>query len=285
MKIVKFLGGLGNQMFQYAFYLSLQQHFDNVKADLSGFEKYNLHQGFELENIFNIPLNKASALESSLYDAHNRGFILRKLRRVLGTKNAYYPEKQYFGFEPEIYNDHATRYYWGYWQNVKYFKNAEVLLKQQFTFKNVLNEKNSDILRQIRSETTASLHVRRGDYLVDPLLGNICDLSYFTNAINVMEKKVGNCLYVVFSNDIKWCKENLPLKNCLYVDWNTEADSYVDMQLMSNCDHNIISNSSFSWWATWMNNNPKKIVISPKQWMRTQELDYSGVISNKWITI
>jgi hypothetical protein len=285
MKVVKFLGGLGNQMFQYAFYLSLEQNFSNVKADLNGFKKYNLHQGFELENVFDIQLKRISALESWLYDNENRSFILRKMRRVLGTKYAYYPEKQYFGFEPGIYSDSATRYYWGYWQNFNYFNNVEAHLKRQFVFKNGLTGKNAAVLRQIKNQNTISLHVRRGDYLTDPLLGNVCNLPYFTNAIDMMNSIVGNSLYVVFSNDILWCKQNLPLKGCLYVDWNTGRNSYLDMELMSSCKHNIISNSSFSWWAAWLNSHSEKVVISPKQWMGSQELDYSGLILKDWIAL
>jgi hypothetical protein len=121
--------------------------------------------------------------------------------------------------------------------------------------------------------------------LGNSLLGDICDLSYFHKALDIIKIKVNDPYFIIFSNDIPWCRENLPLDNCTYVDWNKDSNSYIDMQLMSSCKHNIISNSSFSWWAAYLNNFPDKIVISPKQWMNVPELDYSGLILKRWISI
>ena len=110
MKVVKFLGGLGNQMFQYAFYLSLKQHFGKVKADLHGFDDYELHHGFELEKVFGIQLEKANAFDLRIYTSDKRDWLTRKLRRIYGTKNAWYLERQEFGYDKNIYHDSSPRY-------------------------------------------------------------------------------------------------------------------------------------------------------------------------------
>jgi hypothetical protein len=285
MKIVRFLGGLGNQMFQYAFYLSLSQKFGKVKADLKHFKDYPLHNGFELERIFNIKLKRASKFQSKLYANEGSGFMFRKLRRVMGAKNAYYTEKRHFGYEPGIFHDQKSRYYWGYWQNLKYVSAVEKQLRKDFSFQVPLDEINSDLLNKIRFCKTVALHVRRGDYLSDPFLGGICDLEYYRQAIEIAKRRVQDPRFIVFSNDIAWCKASLDLEDAIYVDWNLGLNSYKDMQLMSKCHNNIISNSSFSWWGAWLNNNKEAIIIAPKRWMNLKELDYSGLIPENWITI
>ncbi len=120
MKIVKFLGGLGNQLFQYASFLAMQQRFSNVKADLSEFATYQLHNGFELERIFGITLPQASAFERKLFDQQDRRWIQRKLRRLFGTKQGYYEEPVLFQYNPLLFEDPQNRYYWGYWQHINY---------------------------------------------------------------------------------------------------------------------------------------------------------------------
>ncbi|MFD2161737.1 alpha-1,2-fucosyltransferase [Paradesertivirga mongoliensis] len=285
MKIVKILGGLGNQMFQYAFYLSLCQRFKNVKVDLSGFDQYQLHNGLELGNVFSTNLVQTSAWESSIYGREDGRFIVRKLRRFLGTKSSYQEEKQFFGFEPEIYEYEGSSYYWGYWQNFNYFIGIEPILRRHFVFNRPLSGRNAELLKQIHRMNAVSLHVRRGDYLQNELLGNVCDLSYIENALKTIKSIVLEPTFVIFSNDIAWCKENLRGEKCIYVDWNMGEDSYCDLQLMSSCNHNIIANSSFSWWGAWLNRNPEQIVISPRQWMNLPDLDYSGINMKHWITI
>jgi len=285
MKIVRFLGGLGNQMFQYAFYKSLTKKSRSVKADLTEFEGYALHNGFELERVFNIHLPSVSRFWVNIYDSGNSKFVYRKLRKLLGLKKAFYSENPIFSFDREILEDKTSKLYWGYWQNASYFKDILPELLNDFQFKEPLTGKNLTTLDTILHSESVALHVRRGDYLNEPLLGGICDLEYFRNAIAIMNQKVADPRYFVFSNDQDWCKANLPLSGATFVDWNQSENSYIDMQLMSNCKHLIISNSSFSWWAATLNNNPQKVIISPKRWVNDELLDTSGLINNTWITL
>ncbi|PRD46220.1 alpha-1,2-fucosyltransferase [Sphingobacterium haloxyli] len=288
MKIVKFLGGLGNQMFQYAFYLTLQNKFKKVKADLTDFETYPLHNGFELNSIFGIELDTVSKFELNLYLPHNRKWIWRKLRRLYRTKHAYMEETMSFAYDKAIFSDTQNRYYWGYWQDVDYVNMVAQELREHFRFPVLNDSKNKELLRHIRQHTTVALHVRRGDYLneVNTHLGSVCDTAYYERAIAYILEKVASPLFVVFSNDIPWCQETFAHIDAVFVDWNTDRQSYIDMQLMSLCNHNIIANSSFSWWGAWLNSNTDKIVVSPNKWINTERenSDGRGLILDSFVT-
>lgn len=285
MKIVKFLGGLGNQMFQYAFYLFLKQHFNKVKVDLTGFSNYHLHNGYELEHVFGIRLRQADPFEIRLYTPERRDWTTRKLRRLYGTKKAWYSEKEEFAFDPLIAGDKGSRYYWGYWQHYHYIKDIEPQLRESFQFRQELSGQNSKLLNEVSGLQTVSLHVRRGDYLGHPLLGGICESDYYQDAVGRMKQQLQDPVFIVFSNDINWCEKSLPLENAVYVNWNTGTNSYMDMQLMSCCRHHIIANSSFSWWGAWLNDDERKKVIAPGKWVNVSGSDSSGLLPPNWTRI
>lgn len=285
MKIVKFLGGLGNQMFQYAFYLSLKQRFGRIKADLSGFEDYALHHGYELEKVFGIRVDQATPFERRLYRQESRDWLTRKLRRVWGTKHAYCPEKVEFGFDPGIYEDQKSRYYWGYWQHHRYHEKINTPLEVVFEFRPQPEGKNLNLIRQLGTTESVSIHVRRGDYLGDALLGGVCDLEYYSRAIDMIKERIISPRFVVFSDDIEWCRQCLGLSEAVFVDWNKGEKSFFDMLLMSRCNHHIIANSSFSWWGARLNPGHDKIVIAPKTWVKDPATDTSGMILPNWISI
>ncbi|NQX52185.1 alpha-1,2-fucosyltransferase [Pedobacter panaciterrae] len=283
MKIIRFLGGLGNQMFQYTLYKSLESKFPNVKADLQGYNDYPLHNGFELENIFGLKINKISSFTSNLY--FNKKWIYKKLRRILGLKNTYTEEKNLFSFDQSILNNPKTAYYWGYWQNFKYFEDIASEIKNDFQFTSSLSKENQQILDQVKLKNSVSIHIRRGDYLKDPLLGGLCGPEYYKQAISYIQSNLTSPSFFIFSDDIYWCKENLNLDNCTFISWNKGMSSYIDMQLMSACKHNIIANSSFSWWAAWLNSNPDKIVIGPKKWVNHSDPDIHMSFPQNWISL
>jgi hypothetical protein len=270
MKIVRFLGGLGNQMFQYAFYKTLLYRFKNVKADLTGFSDYTLHNGFELEQIFPIKLNPASNFEINLLDNRNREWKYRKLRKLLFVKACYFEELELFKYNDAILKDSSSKIYWGYWQHHKYFEDVADQLLEDFRFSEPVGLKNKTLLKEIdANEESVAIHVRRGDYLKDPYLGGLVDVEYFGKGITLIREQLENPKFYVFSDDIAWCKQYLNLQEAAFIDWNKGDDSYRDMQLMSHCKHAIISNSSFSWWAAWLNRNPAKVIIVPKVWYRS----------------
>lgn len=266
MKVVKILGGLGNQMFQYAFYLALANKFNSVKIDVSDFKNYELHNGLELENVFGIKLQKASRFIIQLLDPSYRAWSYRKLRRLLNLKNTLVVEQNFFSFDKDILNDPKSRIYWGYWQSSQYFEHITDKVRECFSFKKPLTGKNKDTMEMITASESVSIHIRRGDYVGHDLLGGICDLDYYKEAISIIENRVSNPNFFIFSNDIEWCEEHLNIKEAHYISWNKSNDSYIDMQLMSLCKHNIIANSSFSWWGAWLNTNKNKMVVSPKKW-------------------
>src|SRR5690606_140041 len=285
MKVVKFLGGLGNQLFQYAFFCALQQTFRKVRADLSGYDSYERHNGFELDRIFDIQLPQLTSFERRLFDSQDRRWAYRKLRRIYGTKNAYYEEKTLFGYDQSVFKDRKPRYYWGYWQHIDYIRRVADRLRADFRFPAFEDVKNIQLAEMLIDENTVSAHVRRGDYLGDPLLGGICDAGYYQRALDHIKQHVDYPRFIFFSDDIPWCQANFPIANALFVDWNTGLESFRDMQLMSLCKHHIIANSSFSWWGAWFNQRPSKIVVSPSQWVTADRLDLSGIILPEFRTI
>lgn len=285
MKTIRFLGGLGNQMFQYALYRAMQQSFPNVKADLQGFNGYELHNGFELERIFKLQISKTTPFKSKLYNIHEKKWIYRKLRRVLNLRKSYFEEYNLFSYDPTILTSPKPAYLWGYWQNPAYFGAIEQQLRADFKFILPLDKKNQETLDRIQSSNSVSIHIRRGDYLTDPLLGGLCNLKYYQEAIAMIETSVPSPKYFIFSNDIPWCREQLNLPTAEFIFWNQGSDSYIDMQLMTACKHNIIANSSFSWWAAWLNQNTNKTVICPRKWVNDAQINTSGIIPQSWISI
>jgi len=284
MKIVKFLGGLGNQLFQYAFFLALKQKFKCVKADLIDFEDYELHNGFELETIFNIKLPKINSFERNLYSQKNRNWSWRKLRRMCFTKNAYFEESPQFAYAGQIFEENKSRYYWGYWQHIDYVNHVASLLHKHLIFPPLEDAKNIQIQHLVNNYNAISLHVRRGDYLKEPLFKDICTEEYYQKSIQYILETQDSPLFVVFSNDIKWCKSEFKDINAIFVEHNSGSNSFRDLQLMSLCKHHIIANSSFSWWGAWLNDNPDKVVVSPKKWINDATIETTGLILPTFVT-
>lgn len=286
MKIVKILGGLGNQMFQYALYISLKHkcNGETVKIDTSCFRGYPLHNGYELERVFNVKPEHANwydLLRLAYPYCHYRMWQIGK--RLLPKRHTMHTEKDNEEYDASVLNVTSDCYYDGYWQNEKYFIEVKEQLYEIFTPK-VIDARNASFAKELSSCNSVSLHVRRGDYTKNPLYGGICDETYYINAIKKIQSYIDVDVYCVFSNDIVWCKEKLPKiignKAIRYVDWNTGTNSYMDMYLMSHCRHNIIANSSFSWWGAWLNRSKDQIVISPKKWNNIKGSKFE--IPEKW---
>jgi len=284
MKVVKFLGGLGNQLFQYAFLLALQQKFKTVRADLRHFEGYLLHNGFELETIFNITLTQLSAFETNIYTTDNNKWLWRKLRRLYKAKNIIHEEASFFSYSKEIFEDKKNRYYWGYWQHIDYVNQVAHLLRQHLKFPPFKDAENKRIQHLIQQKNAVSLHVRRGDYLQEPLFKDICTEEYYQKSVQYILETQESPLFIVFSNDIAWCKSRFKDLNAIFVEHNTGSNSFRDLQLMSLCKHHIIANSSFSWWGAWLNDNPDKVVISPRKWINEPNVDTSGLVLPSFVT-
>lgn len=274
MKVVKILGGLGNQMFQYAFYLWIKKHYPNdvVKLDLSDFANYKLHDGFLLEYIFQTPMNVASLKDLQALGEDKTSFSYR-LRRKLGLKNSRYfheEEDVRFLFLPQP-AEKKNILLEGYWQCRDYIFDQEEKIREAFTFPEFQDEKNRQLLNEIKGCESVSFHIRRGDYVHHPKYKDICNEQYFDAAINLIAQHTKDPVFYIFSDDISWCKEKFKTLNAVYVDHNKKKESFRDMQLMSLCKHHIIANSSFSWWGAFLDNKNQGITIAPKKWKNNME--------------
>ena len=286
MIVINLRGGLGNQMFQYAFarYLSIINNAE-LKLDISSFENYEWHT-YGL-NAFHISENILSHSEKNNFLKTNDSFLKRKFKNIffrnieVVEKNIMYNEKYKILKDP--------LYLTGYWQSEYYFKDIEDIIRNDFSFKFEPSHKNFTYLENIKNENSVSLHIRRGNYENDPNVNKVhgtISMNYYENAIELITSKILDPIFYIFSDDINWSKNYLKIKYPTnFIDFN-DLD-YEDLRLMSNCKHHIIANSSFSWWAAWLNPSRNKIVISPKIWFKDEYLNSltSNLIPKEWYRI
>lgn len=290
MKIVNILGGLGNQMFVYAMYLALNEAHPDEEVYLCrrSYKGYPLHNGYELGNVFG-----ADAPEASLWQLAKVAYPYWNYKTWRLMQHFFPKRKCMLSGTTQIKFDYGNvirnedGFYDGYWQNENNFLPIRDKILKAFSFPKFNDNKNIELAELITNKRAVSCHVRRGDYLKDSLYG-VCTSEYYVKAIDEINKKVSPDLYCVFSDDIKWCKENLGEiigkdKEIVFVDWNKGENSFRDMQLMSLCNHNIIANSSFSWWGAWLNNHEDKVVIAPSVWMNKPMVN--DPLCNSWIRI
>lgn len=292
MVIVNIIGGLGNQMFQYAAgrALSLERGV-SLRLDITDFTRYQLHQGFQLKRVFNCIADIAN--KEDIHNILGWQSSLMARRLVLSKGLATFRRKEIvaepqFNYWPEIKNAPSQSYLIGYWQSEKYFLNVAAQIREDFSFRLPMEKKNAELAQKISQVNAVSLHIRRGDYVSNPLTTTkhgLCSLEYYQAAIQHMAVRILHPHFFVFSDDIAWVEENLKIDfPHLHVHHNQEAESYNDMRLMSLCKHHILANSSFSWWGAWLNSNPDKIVIAPKRWFADQT-DVCDLIPNQWIVL
>lgn len=259
MKRIIFTGGLGNQMFQYALMLSLKSKGIKVSPDTTTYESTITHNGFELEKIFNTSVTfKKSNRFQRLY---------AKIIRRKQFSRLWYKEARPMVYDKNVYNT-SKLFFGGNWVSEQYFKDIKEQIISEFEFKNI-NLGNLNIAKKMHSQESVSVHIRRGDYLKFKNF-QVCGLEYYTKAIQNICDKIKKPVFYIFSNDPEWSGVFMKKFNVQFhiININNGENSYMDMYLMSQCKHNIIANSTFSWWGAYLNKNPEKIVVSPKQWLR-----------------
>lgn len=274
MIISKIVGGLGNQMFQYAVGRSLSsRHSVPLRLDISAFAGYELHQGFELQRVFNCQTHVAAQSDMRRVLGWQSSAAARRLvarSEFSAIRQTGFVVEPHFNFWPGLFDVASDSYLVGYWQSEKYFQSYASLISNDFTFAVPLKDKNEEAAQEIAQVDAVSLHVRRGDYISNSKTNathGVCSLEYYMAAIRYISQKVENPYYFVFSDDIAWARENLKIQTpCQYVGHNLGASSFNDMHLMSLCKHHIIANSSFSWWGAWLNPRLSKLVVAPKKW-------------------
>lgn len=292
MIIVKLQGGLGNQMFQYALgrHLSIKNNTD-LKLDISALETNNssvTKRRYGL-SVFNIEASLATKNEVAWFKKYlfRKGKFWFWYNRTIANRSRYAWE-EHFNFEQWILDLKDPVYLDGFWNTEKYFKDIEDVIRKDFILKEPLTDISKESLSLILKTESVSLHVRRGDYATDPKTNSwlgVCSLEYYDKAIKRIGADIKNPHFFIFSDDPAWVKENItPPFPTIYVSGNPEKPEE-DIVLMSKCRHNIIANSSFSWWGAWLNANPQKIVIAPKQWFKTKKMDTRDIIPETWIKI
>lgn len=286
MIIIKIIGGLGNQMFQYVYAKALQQKGHEVKIDISAFETYKLHGGYQLDK-YNIDLESSTKDENDKF--YKNTFFYKVLRRFGMDFSRRIKEKSLV-FDNRFLEIEDNSYLDGYFQCEKYFKDIREIILKQFTINLELSSYAKEIENKIlNSQNSCSIHIRRGDYIVGNNINihGACDIEYYKKAIQYLEEKVENINYFIFSDDIEWVKENLAIENAIYIDSKEKRIPHEDIYLMSLCKNNIIANSSFSWWGAWLNQNEKKIVIAPKRWFADDKLESQSkdIVCESWVRI
>jgi len=290
MIVSNIIGGLGNQMFQYATAYALSKRLGvDCKLDISEFDAYGLHNGFELQRVFNCKLEVASQAEiRRILDWQAFRFVRYVLNKPLfrfARKRNLIVEPG-FNFWAGINSVPENSYLQGYWQSEQYFNDIPTQIRSEFSFKQPLDAKNQDLAEQISNSNAVSLHIRRGDYVSNKkntAIYEACSPKYFEDAINYVGSLIQHPVLYIFSDDMAWVKSNLKLSYPhVYVDHNKGVNSYIDMWLMSLCKHNIIANSSFSWWGAWLNSNVDKIIVAPKRWF-SNKTDVTDLLPCSWI--
>lgn len=289
MKIVRIFGGLGNQMFQYALAVALKSKGNDVRIDASSMNGYPLHNGYELKRIFDADIPQASFLELLWLGYPLPHYRLWQIgKRILPKRQSMIVEDAAMEFNKEVFKQKREMLLEGYWQTEKYFFDWRDKILGAFRFPDFVSKsENLRLANEIVGRNVVSVHVRRGDYLKISNTSGICTEEYYDKAIKLIIDKCNPEMFLFFSDGIDWCKEHFKDltedHKFVFVDWNKGQDSYRDMQLMSLCSHNIIANSSFSWWGAWLNDNPDKVVITPSRWMNGP--GWSDIIPESWIKI
>ncbi|MFA6357078.1 MAG: alpha-1,2-fucosyltransferase [Candidatus Omnitrophota bacterium] len=269
MIIVRLIGGLGNQLFQYAAARQLSKiHQTGLKIDISGFKEYKNHR---------YSLTHFSIIED--YISKEETFGIEEIKA------------KYFHFDPEFREIPDNIILTGYWQTEKYFIGISEIIRDEFTVKYPLKDKDLEISRLIKDSNSVSMHIRRCDYLPGTFKDQIFDClspDYYINAVKRLSEEESNLVFFIFSDDPEWSKDNIKLEYpCIFVEHNTADTNYEDLRLMSLCKHSIIANSSFGWWGAWLNKNQNKKVYAPKRWFNSnvRNLDPKDIIPSAWIKI
>lgn len=279
MIIVKLSGGMGNQMFQYALGRSLALKYNTkLKIDLSFLNRKDMGPGFIYReydlDLFNVKSD----------------FTINPFRRVIKVNEPH------FHYSQELINDLDVKLkdgkniqLNGYWQTPQYFTDVENVLRLDFQFKDKVEYAQDNLISEmytlIKNTNAVMINVRRADYLNTNFHG-VMGNDFIMNGVEYLKSRVENPHFFIFSDDIEWCKENIKLDNMTIVDHNYKGHKFgYYLQLMSICKHFIIPNSTFAWWAAWLNNSPEKIVIAPKHWFTDSNINTNDIMPSDWIRL
>jgi hypothetical protein len=318
MIVSKIMMGQGNQMFQYAAGRALSLHHnESFKVDTSNYEGYK-HRRYELSDYFCIDVPEATAEDLKKYKFIHpvkriwnklvpAKFKLRQLglgyesswlpRTILGIYDKINPphrriqyEEPHYHFDTNFFNANSNIYLKGYWMSYKYFERYSAVIRKDFTVKPQLVEHLADVVRTMKQENSVSILFRRGDLVTNKhytKIKGIIPLSFYHGALAMLEKKFGKLTIYLFSDEIEWVTKNLNTTHHIVPISNHISKSGLeDYYLMSSCKYNIIANSTFGWWAGWMNDYAEKIVIAPSGWYsKYVHYNQKDVYPDDWVVI
>jgi hypothetical protein len=293
MVISQITGGLGNQLFQYAAGKALSLHHKvPLFLDVSSFYRKELPElevprNFELFNFSGISDNMIQDEKINALIKIKKETILSK-RLIPAYKKKVYQEPHYH-FDKNFFKAREAVLLKGGWQSEKYFKKYEIDIRNRLIINNSLIKNVLDISKIIKNQNSVSVHVRRGDYLRKKIIyewHGVMGKDYYATAFDLLKRKTKDLKIYYFTDDIDWVTQNLlQVFDGEIVSGAITQSHYEDIFLMSQCKHNIIANSSFSWWGAWLNNNPNKIVIAPKKWFNKGPKDTQDLIPEEWLKI
>ncbi len=279
-------GGLANKMFQYAFSLAIKNRGYDVMYDTVTFKTEFVHDRVDLEDIFqNVKLTKVDKVGYLL--AGKQGKIARMIKRFSPN---YIIERAYL-FNNKVWKQiKQTCYVESSWQDENYFISAADDVLKAFEFPPFVDKRNIEVANDMASSNSVAIHIRKGDgYGTWNIFSNTCPKDYYDRALQYIKDHVDNPRFFIFTDSPEVVKEYLDLDDYTLINWNPTSGkgNYLDMQLMSCAKHNVIANSTYSWWGAWLNANPEKIVIGPKYWFNPEcELrDVNHIVPEKWIKL
>jgi hypothetical protein len=284
------MGGLGNQLFQYAFGRQMSQRLGvPLHLDLRSYGEIVPGQTVRSYELAVYPIRAEIAQPEQLPPLKQTrpGKLLNELAAKLGLRMSVV-ERLPPGYRADV-PLRRNALYVGYWQSANYFAELAAELRKELTPLAEPNAANAAYAAKIAAGNAVSLHVRRGDYASVAHTNQthgLAPLDYYREAIRVMRERIESPVFFVFSDDLAWCRENLPLgESAVFVEGNGGAMAYEDLRLMSQCRHHVIANSSFSWWGAWLNPSPAKIVIAPARWFADASIDTTGMVPTEWLRL
>lgn len=275
MILVKLMGGLGNQMFQYAAACSLSHKLrTELMLDITWF-----YQNFHTDTT-----PRKYELDCFLLDDKVRKINSQIKKKIVTSLYRHYEEPS-FNYDPEFQKISNNTYLVGYFQSEEYFIQSVNSVVESFSWKNKLSYENELLYNNIKQDpSSTSLHIRRGDYIKNIATAKhhgVINYEYYERAVKLISRQINKPSLYIFSDDPDWCIKNIQFSNpTVFVSHNINGSD--DMKLMAACRNNIIANSSFSWWGAWLNKNPDKIVLTPKNWFADGSINTSNIIPKKW---
>jgi hypothetical protein len=284
MIIIRITGGLGNQLFQYAAAKCLaEQNQTIVKLDIKSFNEDQLRNFdlYEMNDTFHI----ASDEEIGVYKAVNSPQRVWQYLKPYPRKTFY--KQPFFHYDKSFLRLGPPLYLRGYFQSEKYFAPIQQTIRQCYQLKPERTENVKPLVSELTARNSIALHIRRGDYKNTETAAyhGILPISYYQQAIQLAQQRILNPHFYIFSDDSAWAEKNLDLPNSTIISGVLSHTHFEDLFLMQHCRHNIIANSSFSWWGAWLNRNPDKTVIAPKAWFYKGPQDTQDLLPAGWISL